>query len=64
MASGTYKFCVGCGNSKKGFNIYQCRNCGYIGCYDSVFIFGSDGCFTSNCPKCDKNDYKHLGYIE
>ncbi len=57
--------CANCNRSEKGFSIYQCRGCNFIGCFKLSYVGKSSGCWTaSRCPRCNKlNDYKMLGTL-
>jgi hypothetical protein len=60
MAS--YSQCIGCGNTDKGRQLAQCKNCGRVGCR-GIGIFPTGGCWTSTKCYCGSYEYKILGRI-
>lgn len=44
--------------------VYECNNCGHVGCYGQRVI-ATVGCWKSNeCPRCSSKSYKKLGYLQ
>ena len=54
-----YVECPSCGNQESGDTIYQCKNCGRIGCSECANPSTSDGDWEIGTCFCggDKNDF-------